>query len=153
MARLAAPFFQQTNRVDAHAPVDGLAHVVDREQSDTGCGQCLHLYAGAAEAFGRHFTMHRMALGVDPEFDGNPGQRDRMTERDQFARALGGLNGRDARNADHVAFAGGTLADEVQRFRAHMYRTAGARQPPGFAFCSDVDHMGLACAVEVSKLF
>ena len=39
---------------------------------------------------------------VVTERHGRPGQRDRMTERNQFSSALGRLNRRDARDAQHI---------------------------------------------------
>ena len=47
-AGLAAGFVGQTDIFDLHAPVDGLAHVVDRQRGGCHGRQCLHLDAGGA---------------------------------------------------------------------------------------------------------
>src|SRR3954466_14224022 len=46
---LAALFFGQMNAVDAHAALNRLDHVIDRQAGDRHRGQRLHLDAGRAE--------------------------------------------------------------------------------------------------------
>ena len=53
---------------DPHAAVDRLAHVVDSQKPDAGCGQCFHLDTGTIERFRRHLDRHRVR--VEPELDG-----------------------------------------------------------------------------------
>src|SRR4051812_4029381 len=51
VARLAAAFLLQAQVRQCHPPIDGLHHVVDREQADRRGGKRLHLDAGLALAF------------------------------------------------------------------------------------------------------
>src|ERR1700722_40569 len=49
-ARFAAPFLDQPNGLDAHAPIDRLGHVVDGEAGHGNGGERLHLDARLADA-------------------------------------------------------------------------------------------------------
>ena len=44
----SAGLFNQMDIRDHHALVDGLAHVIHRQQSYADAGQCFHLHAGLA---------------------------------------------------------------------------------------------------------
>src|SRR5579871_1237876 len=57
--RLAARFFHQAHVADGHSPVDGLAHVVDGEQTDRHGGEGLHLHPRPAARLDRHLQGHR----------------------------------------------------------------------------------------------
>ena len=48
----AARFLEQAQVLDAHAAVDRLAHIVNGQQANRGCGQRLHFDAGPAMALG-----------------------------------------------------------------------------------------------------
>ena len=66
-ARFAAAFLDQPDLLDAHAPVDRLGHVVDREAGDGDGGQRLHLDAGRPQAarLGPHNEAGQGVIGGD----------------------------------------------------------------------------------------
>ena len=151
MPGFAADFFQQSNAFDAHAAVNGLAHVVDGEQADTGCRKCFHFNAGATEALGNRQAMNGMLFGINLEFDRNPGQGDRVAQRDQISGALGTLNRGDTSDTEHITFLCRAALNQCQRFRPHKNTAGRSGLSAGFGFFTDIDHMGLAFGVKMSK--
>jgi hypothetical protein len=77
-SRFAAGFFQQTNILDDHAAIDGLAHVVNGQQAGGNRGQRLHLDAGAADGFGGDFEVDALPFGMQREIGGDAGKCQRM---------------------------------------------------------------------------
>ena len=134
-----------------HAAVDCLAHVVNRQQADLDCGQCFHFHSGFAECFHLRAAVDAGCCSVDVEFDRDAGQCQRMAQRDQVAGAFGCHDGGNAGNAEHVAFFGTTALDDVERGRLHPNGAAGDGDAMGFIFGADIDHVGLAGAVEVGE--
>ena len=151
MARFATGFFHEANILDAHAAVDRFGHVVDGQQADGGGGQSFHLDTSTTEAFGGDCAVDGVLFLVDGEIGSNAGQRNRMAERNQVAGSFRGLNGRDTGDAEDVAFLGGAAADEGQRFGAHENAAGGSGNTGGFGFGADIDHVGLAGAIEMSQ--
>ena len=92
------------------------------------------------------------AARVDGELDGDARERQRMAERDQLGGALGRLDRRDARDAEHVAFLRAAAANERQRRGLHRDPAAGARDAPRHALSRDVDHVRLTRRVEMGKM-
>ena len=43
--------FQQFDAINYHAAINGFEHVINRQQSDRGGGECFHLDAGASDCF------------------------------------------------------------------------------------------------------
>ena len=86
MPGLAARLLEQAHALDPHPAVDGLAHVVDGQQADGGRGERLHLDAGLAERFGRHLDRDGARGACRIERHGDPGQRQRVAQRDEIAR-------------------------------------------------------------------
>src|SRR5215218_4577842 len=64
-ARLA----QQLDGLDAHAALEALDHVVDRERGDGGGGHCLHLDAGAGGDRGGGGQRDRPGGGIERRVD------------------------------------------------------------------------------------
>ncbi len=144
-------FLAQRHALDGHSPVDGLAHVVDGEQTDAGRRQGLHLDAGLALALDRADAFDAMAGPIDRKIDRDPGERERVTQGNQIAGALGRLDRGDARDAQHVALAGRTLQDGGQGGCLHGDGAAGHGNPPGDAFVGDIHHVRLAGGIKMSQ--
>ena len=72
--------------MDGHAPVHGLAHVVNGEQGYLHGGEGFHLYAGGADGFHGCGTKYacsaRLACAGSFKFNSNTGQRQRVAQRD-----------------------------------------------------------------------
>ena len=151
MARFAAGFLQQADVVDAHATVDGFCHVINGEQADGSRRQRLHFDPGTTKAFGRYFAVNGVPGFVYSEVGGNTRQGNRVAKRNQITRALRGLNGCNAGNAEDVALFCGAAADQGEGFRLHENAAGGAGNTCCFCLAADVDHMGLAGAVKVGK--
>ncbi len=56
---LAPVLFEQLHLADGHAPVHGLAHVVNGEQGSGAGGEGFHFHAGLAVGFGLRHTTKR----------------------------------------------------------------------------------------------
>lgn len=87
---------------DAHATVNSLAHVVNRQQADRGRSQGLHLDTGPAMAFGGDLAVDCILRGIDGELRTDAGQCDRVTERNQVARPFRRLDRSDPRDAEDI---------------------------------------------------
>ena len=150
-ARLTAVLLEKAYVGHHHASVDGLAHVVDREQADLHGRERLHLDARLAVAFAAGRARHGVRLLVKLEVDRHAGESDRMAERHEIRRALAGHDGRHARNADHVALLGRTTRDELERGGLHVDAAAGHCDSVRLGLLADVDHMGLTGLVKVCQ--
>ena len=100
-------------------------------------------------AVARHITLWPDC--VDLKFHRHPRQRDRVTQGNEVAGFLGGLDAGDAGDAEHVAFLGGALLDQRQRGGQHGDAAFGNRHSVGARFRRHVDHVGLALRVEVGQ--
>ncbi len=93
----------------------------------------------------------RRAIGR--EVDRDPRQRQRVAQRDQLRRALGGLDRGDARDPQHVA-----LLRASRRRSARASPAASRCGPPAIAtrfvtsLAADVDHVRLTRRVEMGKM-
>ena len=74
----------QLNVGNGHRPIDGLAHVIDRQRSDRHGGERFHLHAGAAFQLDRCGDIDRATADVGHQIDRNGGQRQRIA----LARAI-----------------------------------------------------------------
>ena len=88
-------------------------------------------------------------LRIDIDFD--LGERERMTERNEAVRALGGHDAGEPRGAQHVAFHRIAFEHQVERFLAHEHAAFGDRDAIGGPFFGDVDHAGFAALVDVGE--
>ena len=86
------------------------------------------------------------------EIDGRLGDGQRMAQRDQLVRALGGHDAGDARGREHVALLGFALLDQRQRCRRHRDEAFRARGAMRHGLVGDVDHARLALLVEMGEL-
>src|SRR4051812_25786769 len=74
-----------------------------------------------------------------------------MTERDQFAGALGGENSRHARNSKYFAFGDSLFGDGAKRGAGHFNETFGERFAASNRFGADVDHRGLSLCIKMRE--
>ena len=124
--------------VDGHAPVHGLAHVVDGEQGHLHGGESFHLYAGGADGFhgcgAKYACSARLACASSFKFNSNTGQCQRVAQGDEVAgflchhdavNVVNVVNAGDAGNAQHIAFFGGAGFDEGQGGGQHFDAAAG----------------------------
>ena len=88
---------------------------------------------------------------VQLKFHRDAGQRNGVAQRNQFPGALGTLNRRDTRHAEHVAFFCAALLDHLKRFRLHENRADRFRDAVGFGFFADVNHVGLAPFIKMRE--
>src|SRR5262245_24635800 len=114
-ARLAAALLDEPDRLDAHAALERLGHVVDGEAGDRHRRERLHLDAGASGHLGGGADGEAGELAVGLDLDLDLGQRQRMAERNKFMRALGGKDAGDPRRAEHVALLGVAREHRLQR--------------------------------------
>src|SRR6185295_8622109 len=151
VSRLAAAFFLQLQSVNDHAAVHSLHHVVDREQSDRGGRERLHLNTRAAAALHRRDEEDLEAYRVVFELHRNPRDRDRVRERQQVGSALRRLDRCHARHAQHVALVRAALDHHAKSRRPHADAPRGDRNAVRFALRADVDHVGAAFVVEMRE--
>jgi hypothetical protein len=63
--------FKQLNRINYHAAINRLQHVIDGEQADGSGREGFHFDAGAANGFGRGGTGDRRARCITNKLDGD----------------------------------------------------------------------------------
>ena len=98
--------FQHAHVGHDHAAVDGLAHVVDRQQADLHGRQRFHFHARLAGGVDLGAAVHAVGRFIDFKVDGDARDGERVAQGDQVAGALGAHDGGDARDAQHVALLG-----------------------------------------------
>jgi len=109
----------QADALDAHAALDRLDHVVDRQAGHGDRGQRFHLNPCATSDFhaGTHHDPWKLAVRL--EIQRNLRDRQRMTKRNELVRAFRRHDARKAGNAEHVAFLCITLDDQIECACAH----------------------------------
>ena len=150
-ARFAAAFLDQPHLFDAHAPVDRLGHVVDREAGDGDGGQRLHLDAGRPDAsrLGPHGEAGQGVVGRD--VDQNLAQAQRMAERNEVGGLLGRHDAGDSRRPDHVALLGVAGHDRRQGRSGHAHLSLGDRDPARRFLVRNVDHPRFAPGADMGE--
>ena len=135
---------------DDHAAVGGLAHVVDREGGDRAGMQRFHLHTSAVD---------RVDVGLDGdevvadlEVHRHRTDEQRMAERDRVGGALGGLDGGDPGDREHVALVHLAVGDRRCRLRLHRHLAARHGPPMGRFLGSDVDHARPAERIEMGEV-
>jgi hypothetical protein len=113
VARLAAALGDQADGLDDHALVDGLGHVVDRQEGHAHGGHRFHFHAGACGERGGGGAFD--AVAGQFEIDCHGVERERMAQRDQVAGLLGGHDPGDARGGQNIALGHGAIADGGER--------------------------------------
>src|SRR5258708_6874767 len=151
LAGLAAAFLLEPKAAERHAAVERLDHVVDREQSHRRRGQRLHLDPGLAVAFDGGLNFNRGGCFFQTEIDGDAGNRDRMRQRDQPRRALGGQDRGNARDAEHVALLRAAASHHAEGGRLHGDPPRGHRDAPRDGLLADVHHVRGTPGVEMSQ--
>jgi beta-barrel assembly-enhancing protease len=152
VAGFAAGLLQQPHFLDHHAAIDRLAHIVNRQQGNRGCGHRFHLDAGAADGLGDGLTGDGRSGCIDGEFDRDPCQRDGVAEWNQVTGTLGGLDGGDAGDPQYVTLLGIACAYQRQGFGFHADTPGRAGNALGFGLGTDIDHVGLAGGIEMREV-
>ena len=122
MAALAASLLDEMDLAQLHALIDGLTHIVDGEQGGGNARQGLHLHAGDARRLDGAERLHSLPLGQKPEVHAHFRQRQRMTQRDELAGALGGHDAGNAGHAQYIAFFHGAALVKADRFEPGDFR-------------------------------
>ena len=151
MAALAADLFDEMDFLEAHALVDSLAHVVDRQQGHGYARQSFHLDACLAVAFNGAAAFEFTSVVVEDEFDAAFSQIEDMAERDEVTRPLGPHDTGNAGYTENIAFFHSTGFDSFIALAAHGNAAAGNGSPGRHGFATDVDHDGVAVGVNVCK--
>src|SRR3546814_4687707 len=87
--------------LDRHSTIDRFHHVVDSKQCNRSCCHCFHFHA-------RHMSgpcarIHEYGVLRHLQIDGDPGQGQRMAERDKIGRLLCRHDPRDPRSEEHTS--------------------------------------------------
>lgn len=104
MAALAADFFDKVDILQTHAFIDGLTHIVHRQQSHRYAGQGFHFDACLAVAFDGTAAFDFTKVIVEDEFDATFCQIQDMTEWNEITRPLTPHDAGNAGYAEDVAF-------------------------------------------------
>ena len=142
----------QADALDAHPPVDSLAHVVDGERRHGDRGQRLHLDPGAAGNLAGGADPDRIRFGLRRQVDGDRGQRQGMAQGDEVGGAFGTHDPGELCHPQDVALCEAARADPRQSFRRHHHPALGRGGTLGDVLAADVDHDGIAGGVEVSEV-
>ena len=145
----AAGLLDQADVADHHVLVHGLDHVVDRQRRNGHGCQRFHLDAGLA--LGAHARLDAVAATGRRQLDADVRQRQRMTQRDERGRLLGGHDSGQPCRLQRIAF--GHLAAANQRERRGAHRDLALRQrfAAGHRLRAHVHHARLAAVVEVRQ--
>ena len=143
--------FQHAHIRHDHAPVDGLAHVVDGQQADLHGGQRFHFHARLARRIDLGAAVHAVGGFVDVEVNRDARERQRVAQGNQIAGALGAHDGGDAGDAQHVAFFCVAGNDQGQGGRLHADAAGGHGAAARIVLAAHIDHMGLARSIEMGQ--
>src|SRR6266571_6222678 len=150
--RFASAFLLEPQLVQRHPAVDGLHHVVDREQARRGGGERLHLDPGPAAAFDPRDHDHGRGALLQLEVDGDPRDGNGVSEGNQVGSAFGRLDRRYPRHAQRVALPGLARRDQAECRRAHRDTARGDGDAMRARLGSDVDHVRGTTGVEMCQL-
>src|SRR3989454_3555122 len=150
--RFASAFLLEPQLVQRHAAVDGLHHVVDREQARRRGGERLHLDPGPAAAFDPRNHDHGRGALLQLEVDGDPRDGNGVSEGNQLGSAFGRLDRRHPRHAQRVALLGLARRDQAECRRAHGDTARGDGDAMRARLGSDVDHVCGTTGVEMCQL-
>src|SRR3989440_161719 len=150
-SRLAAALLDEMDALNAHAALDRLHHVVDRQACDRDGGERLHLNASLAGelAGSAHDQARELVVGRDVDLDF--GERERVAERDQLVRLLRRHDAGDACGTKHVALLGIAFEHEIERLTRHQHAALGHRDAFGGSFRGHIHHAGLAALADVRE--
>src|SRR6058998_1472329 len=125
MSRLPAPLLDELDLRDGHTALDRLHHVVDGERRHRGGRERFHLDAGLVHGAHARLYGQLAALHVVAEGDVETGDAQRVTERDQLRRALGGQDARGTRDAEYTGLGRVPLPDDTEGVGVNAKNRAG----------------------------
>ncbi len=149
VSRFTTVFFQQLDGLNDHAPVHGLAHVVDSQQSDLRGGKRFHLYAGLAVGFYRGLAAYAAFVDFRSQTDIYMRDGQRMAERNQIGRFFAGHDAGNSGDSQHIAFFMPAFDDQLERLRLHFNIAFGDGCALGDRFVADIDHMGFTGMIKM----
>ena len=144
------PVFLHADVGDRRARVDRLHHVDERETGDSDARQRLHLDPGAVGSTDDRPDRHvvRLDLGGRP----HAVDRDRVAQRHQVRRALGGLDPRRSRHRDRVALGHPAATQQSRPPRRDEHPPGRRRSADADLLAGDVHHARGTGGVEVGEL-
>jgi len=145
-------FFEQTDGLDTHAPIHGLAHVVDRQEAYLYRAQGLHLDPGPAPGLYHRAAMDRRFLGAGFELDCDPSQGQGVTQGHQLGGPLGPHDAGDTCDRQHIAFLVAAAANQGQGLRFHANQTFGHGYAVGRILGAHVHHMDRSGFIEMGQI-
>ncbi len=151
MAGLSALFFPQPDIAHAHAPIHGLAHIINREQGDLDRGQCLHFHPRLSQGFNGGLALDPLLLRIRVELHFHAGEHQRMAQGDQVSRPLGSHDPRNAGHTQYVAFLVFAVQDEIERIGLHRNIPFRDGDAPGRRLIAHVNHVGFTFGIEMSQ--
>ncbi len=149
--RLATVLFEHANVGDGHAPVYGLAHVVDGQKRYLHGGQRLHFHTCRANGFNSCAAGYGGAVLVGREINCRARQCQRVAQGNQVTGFFRRHDARHAGYAQYIAFFGIACQNNGQRCRIHDNTPLGNGHTVRRRFGSDINHVGLALGIEMSE--
>jgi len=148
--RLAAGLRFESHVGDGHRLIERFAHVIDGERGDRDGRERLHLDAGL-RARG-HFGFEVDAVAAQHGAHVYVRQRERVTERNEIARALGGHDAGETRSLQRVAFRCPLRAHGRDRLLRHQHARRRDRAPHRRLFRARVHHRHAPLGIHVCEL-
>jgi hypothetical protein len=145
----ATGFLLQLNRLDHHAPIEGLAHIVDRQRRRRGGHERLHLDTRATLQAGDGADADLCSAQDQIDLDRIEGQA--VAERDEFVGAFGRLDAGDARHRQDVSLGDRLSEDGADDGWSRRDHGAGGRAASGDRLATDIDHAGVAATIEMGE--
>jgi len=140
-ARAAAALVHQAHGDDFHAPVVPLRHVVERQRRRHRRGERFHLHARALDGVHPRLDPHHPGALVASDVHVGAGQDDRVAEREDVRRVLGGHDAGEPRRGQRVSLLQPALVEQLQRLPGAADLGARNRDPRGALLLADVDHL------------
>ena len=148
---MAAALAGEADGFDAHAAVNGLAHVVYGECGDADGGEGFHLDAGLAGGLCLGGDADGASVRVQVEIDGDAAEGQRVAEGYEVGGLLGAHDARDAGYGEDVALVEGVVGDEVKGFGLHCNAADCYGDALGVGLGADINHAGVAALVYVGE--
>src|SRR6266849_8853532 len=149
-AALAAALFLQADALQGHAPVHGLAHVVDSQAGHADSGERFHLHPGAGQNPHRGLDVQQVVFGKGKiKADRSQGQG--MAQGDELAGALGSHDARQPCDFQDITLGQGPVADELGGGRLHAHTGAGTGFAQRLRLVAGVHHATAALVIEMSQ--
>jgi molybdopterin synthase sulfur carrier subunit len=149
----SAALFQQPYALNHHTPIDGLTHVVNRQQRDLRGHQRFHFDAGLPLGFSHGAAIDAVAFGLGLQGDFDVGQRQRMAQGNKLSRALTGHDAGKPGSTEYIAFFMVACHNQRQGFGLHLDVSFANSGTLGNGLVADIDHMSVAGAVKMSEVY